>query len=225
MRTRTCPGLARAAWIRAIQSISCSLGHRCWDLIQHYYGPCETSSQMNGWLCKNVSCSDQTMQVDISMIPHLVCRRGMGREIQRNGSKVLLCLRQWGHVKDDLRRQKTEISMTRPVSYVVFALDQKNTFWVQGKVEWKNLHLMCCLCSRFIVCFSIESVGSILTTHLISVGWNVKLNEKTTENRGVGRKLNLTGRAMISELIKAGARTEKIPIPKSVYKQSSLLTS
>lgn len=33
---------------------------------------------------------------------HLVCLRGMGREMHRKGSNVLLCLRQCGHVRDDL---------------------------------------------------------------------------------------------------------------------------
>ncbi len=35
---------------------------------------------------------------------HLVWRRGMGSEMQRKGSKVLLCFRQWGHVSEDLRK-------------------------------------------------------------------------------------------------------------------------
>lgn len=30
----------------------------------------------------------------VCVIRHLVCRRGIGREIHKNGSKVLLCLRQ-----------------------------------------------------------------------------------------------------------------------------------
>lgn len=37
---------------------------------------------------------------------HLVCRRGMGREMQRKGSKVLLCFKQWGHVSEDLRGER-----------------------------------------------------------------------------------------------------------------------
>lgn len=36
------------------------------------------------------------------VILYLVCRSGIGREIHKNGSKVLLCLRQWGHVREDL---------------------------------------------------------------------------------------------------------------------------
>lgn len=33
---------------------------------------------------------------------HLVWRTGMGSEMHRNGSKVLLCFRQCGHVREDL---------------------------------------------------------------------------------------------------------------------------
>ena len=43
-----------------------------------------------------------TVPPALCVIHHLVCRRGIGREIHRNGSKVLLCLWQWGHVSDDL---------------------------------------------------------------------------------------------------------------------------
>lgn len=41
---------------------------------------------------------------------YLVCRRGMGREMQENGSKVLLCLRQWGHVREDLEEERERAS-------------------------------------------------------------------------------------------------------------------
>lgn len=40
------------------------------------------------------------------LIHHLVCRRGIGREMHKNGSKVLLCLRQWGHVREDLKKKR-----------------------------------------------------------------------------------------------------------------------
>ncbi len=42
---------------------------------------------------------------------HLVWRRGMGSEMQRNGSKVLLCFRQWGHVSEDLRERKHTVTL------------------------------------------------------------------------------------------------------------------
>lgn len=35
-------------------------------------------------------------------LTYLVWRKGIGRDTHRKGSKVLLCFRQWGHVKDDL---------------------------------------------------------------------------------------------------------------------------
>lgn len=41
---------------------------------------------------------------------HLVWQSGIGREMQRKGSNVLLCFWQWGHVSEDLRkREKTVI--------------------------------------------------------------------------------------------------------------------
>lgn len=40
----------------------------------------------------------------VCVTPHLVCRSGIGSEMHKNGSKVLLCLRQWGQVRDDLGR-------------------------------------------------------------------------------------------------------------------------
>lgn len=42
---------------------------------------------------------------------HLVWRRGMGSEMQRKGSKVLLCFRQWGHVSEDLRKRKHIVAL------------------------------------------------------------------------------------------------------------------
>ena len=36
------------------------------------------------------------------MLTYLVWRRGMGRDTHRKGSKVLLCFRRWGQVKEDL---------------------------------------------------------------------------------------------------------------------------
>lgn len=47
-------------------------------------------------------------------IRHLVCRRGIGREMHKNGSKVLLCLRQWGHVKEDLKKYKNTTKNSLP---------------------------------------------------------------------------------------------------------------
>lgn len=46
---------------------------------------------------------------------HLVCLRGMGREMHRKGSNVLLCLRQCGHVRDDLEKKnkKRESKMVK----------------------------------------------------------------------------------------------------------------
>lgn len=40
---------------------------------------------------------------------HLVWQSGIGREMQRKGSNVLLCFRQWGHVSEDLRKRKHTI--------------------------------------------------------------------------------------------------------------------
>lgn len=53
------------------------------------------------------SCRVQRFQkMDIKftsmMLTYLVWRRGMGRDTHRKGSKVLLCFRQWGQVKEDL---------------------------------------------------------------------------------------------------------------------------
>lgn len=42
---------------------------------------------------------------------HLVCRRGMGSEMQRKGSNVLLCFRQWGHVSEHLRDRKHMVTL------------------------------------------------------------------------------------------------------------------
>jgi hypothetical protein len=44
-------------------------------------------------------------------LTYLVWRKGMGRDTHRKGSKVLLCFRQWGQVKEDLRGQRTEIKV------------------------------------------------------------------------------------------------------------------
>lgn len=49
-----------------------------------------------------------TVALVLCVIHHLVCRRGMGREIHENGSKVLLCLRQWGHVREDLQEKQRQ---------------------------------------------------------------------------------------------------------------------
>lgn len=37
----------------------------------------------------------------------------MGNEMQRKGSKVLLCFRQWGHVREDLRKRKNSNNKTK----------------------------------------------------------------------------------------------------------------
>lgn len=53
-------------------------------------------------------------QMQFARSTHLVCRRGMGSEMQRNGSNVLLCFRQWGHVSEHLRdRKQTAASVPR----------------------------------------------------------------------------------------------------------------
>lgn len=49
---------------------------------------CKTSSE--GY----ISCSNEYVLQIMYIVHHLVCRRGIGKEIHRNGSKVLLCLRQ-----------------------------------------------------------------------------------------------------------------------------------
>lgn len=53
---------------------------------------------------------------------HLVWQSGIGREMQRNGSNVLLCFRQWGHVSEDLRKRK---HTKKNIGYISFTLDSK----------------------------------------------------------------------------------------------------
>lgn len=44
-------------------------------------------------------------------LTYLVWRKGMGRDTHRKGSKVLLCFRQWGQVKEDLWGRRTETTL------------------------------------------------------------------------------------------------------------------
>lgn len=53
-----------------------------------------------------ISCTNEYVLYVMCVVHHLVCRRGIGREIHKNGSKVLLCLRQWGHVREDLEGER-----------------------------------------------------------------------------------------------------------------------
>lgn len=69
------------------------------------------------------------------VIPYLVCRRGIGREIHKNGSKVLLCLRQWGHVREDLekdRQRETDSNFTLSI----FFCDIRPQLMHDTKIIW-----------------------------------------------------------------------------------------
>lgn len=48
---------------------------------------------------------------------HLVWQSGIGREMQRKGSNVLLCFRQWGHVSEDLRKKNHAIKKKKNQLY------------------------------------------------------------------------------------------------------------
>lgn len=65
-------------------------------------------------LAQNVTSSSWTKAVNRlpkNNIAHLVWRRGIGSEMQRNGSKVLLCFRQCGHVSEDLWERKHTVTL------------------------------------------------------------------------------------------------------------------
>lgn len=93
---------------------------------------------------------------------YLVWRKGMGRDTHRKGSKVLLCFRQWGQVREDLWRQRTEMNCNH--AYVAWwSLKNLDTGLLQhflfsnSTQNWEHVSSKLLICKCYLQLCSQES--------------------------------------------------------------------